>query len=261
MRFPSARFGNRCDIRSGFNLLMSPGARLEVGTHCVLDRDMTIECTGALRIGHRTIFGHHCTLAARDSLTIGDDCLIAEMVSIRDHDHCFDRLDIPVREQGCVGTDNHRAQRVDWSQGHSHKRHFHWRQRHVGANAVVTKDIPANAIAVGIPARVIRTRQADEYSLQVAKVSEQLRKCNYRMATITECIRADIARLVKGRPSRLKSLGLVLTNRGLQSIVLYRLSHLLWKRRVPLLPLILTRLAQHLFAVDISYRADLGPGM
>jgi serine O-acetyltransferase len=81
------------------------------------------------------------------------------------------------------------------------------------------------------------------------------------MATITECIRADIARLVKGRPSRLKSLGLVLTNRGLQSIVLYRLSHLLWKRRVPLLPLILTRLAQHLFAVDISYRADLGPGI
>jgi acetyltransferase-like isoleucine patch superfamily enzyme len=28
----------------------------------------------------------------------------------------------------------------------------------VGANAVVTKDVPPNAIAVGIPARVIRLR-------------------------------------------------------------------------------------------------------
>jgi acetyltransferase-like isoleucine patch superfamily enzyme len=28
----------------------------------------------------------------------------------------------------------------------------------VGANAVVTKDIPPNAIAVGIPAKVIRMR-------------------------------------------------------------------------------------------------------
>jgi acetyltransferase-like isoleucine patch superfamily enzyme len=162
MRFPSARFGNRCDIRSGFNLLMSPGARLEVGTHCVLDRDMTIECTGALRIGHRTIFGHHCTLAARDSLTIGDDCLIAEMVSIRDHDHCFDRLDIPVREQGAVsapitiGRNVWIGAKVTVTKGISIGDNAI-----VGANAVVTKDIPANAIAVGIPARVIRTRQAN----------------------------------------------------------------------------------------------------
>jgi serine O-acetyltransferase len=81
------------------------------------------------------------------------------------------------------------------------------------------------------------------------------------MATITECICADIAKLVMGRPSRLKALGLVLTNRGLQSMILYRLSHMLWQRRIPLLPLVLTRLAQHLFAVDISYMANLGPGI
>ena len=162
VRFPSARLGNRCDIRSGFNLLMSPGASLEVGTHCVLDRDMTIECTGVLRIGHRTIFGHHCTLAARDSLIIGDDCLIAEMVSIRDHDHCFDRLDVPVREQGSVsapitiGRNVWIGAKVTVTKGISIGDNVI-----VGANAVVTKDIPANAIAVGIPARVIRTRQAD----------------------------------------------------------------------------------------------------
>lgn len=160
MRFPSAQFGNRCDIRSGFNLLLAPGARLEIGTHCVLDRDMTIECMGALRIGHRTIFGHHCTLAAREVLVIGDDCLIAEMVSVRDHDHCFDQLEIPIRDQGAVsapitiGRNVWIGAKVTVTKGISIGDNAI-----VGANAVVTKDIPANAIAVGIPARVIRMRQ------------------------------------------------------------------------------------------------------
>jgi acetyltransferase-like isoleucine patch superfamily enzyme len=84
------------------------------------------------------------------------------MVSIRDHDHCFDRLDIPVREQGAVsapitiGRNVWIGAKVTVTKGISIGDNAI-----VGANAVVTKDIPANAIAVGIPARVIRTRQAD----------------------------------------------------------------------------------------------------
>ncbi len=172
MRFPSARFGNRCDIRSGFHLLLSPRARLEVGTQCVLDRDMTIECTGKLHIGHRTIFGHHCTLAARDSLIIGDDCLIAEMVSIRDHDHCFDQLDVPIREQGAVSAPIKIGRNV-WlgAKVTVVKGITIGDNAIVGANAVVTKDIPANAIAVGIPARVIRMRQAEERDTMQTRVA------------------------------------------------------------------------------------------
>ena len=46
--------------------------------------------------------GPHCTLSALQELVIGDDCLIAERVSIRDHDHQFADPDVPVREQGMV---------------------------------------------------------------------------------------------------------------------------------------------------------------
>jgi acetyltransferase-like isoleucine patch superfamily enzyme len=35
----------------------------------------------------------------------------------------------------------------------------------IGANAVVTKDIPENAVAVGVPAKVIRFRTHDEEAL------------------------------------------------------------------------------------------------
>jgi acetyltransferase-like isoleucine patch superfamily enzyme len=102
---------------------------------------------GKLHIGHRTIFGHHCTLAARDSLIIGDDCLIAEMVSIRDHDHCFDRLDVPIREQGAVSAPIKIGRNV-WlgAKVTVVKGITIGDNAIVGANAVVTKDIPANAI-------------------------------------------------------------------------------------------------------------------
>lgn len=161
LRFPHARFGAGCDIRPGFHLVLAPGARLVIGTRCILDRDMIIECRGNLEIGARTIFGHHCTLGVVDSLVIGPDCLIAEMVAIRDHDHRFDGpLDVPIREQGTASAPVRIGRNV-WLAGKVTvlKGVTIGDNAVIGASAVVTKDIPANAVAVGIPARVIRSRE------------------------------------------------------------------------------------------------------
>ncbi len=158
-RFPSAKFGGSCDIRRGFHLVMRPGGRVLVGERCVLDRDMTIEVAGVLTVGARTIFGHHCTLAATEHLSIGEDCLLAEMVSVRDHDHEFSRLDVPIREQGSksapvrIGRDVWIGAKATITKGVTIGD-----CAIIGANAVVTRDIPAYAIAVGIPARVIKMR-------------------------------------------------------------------------------------------------------
>ena len=97
LRYPRAHFGARSEIRRGFHLALGRDARLTVGERCILDRDMTIECRGTLTIGDGTIFGHHCTLASRDSLIIGRDCLIAEMVSMRDSDQAG--ICVPVSTQ------------------------------------------------------------------------------------------------------------------------------------------------------------------
>jgi acetyltransferase-like isoleucine patch superfamily enzyme len=43
---------------------------------------------------------------------------------------------------------------------------------------VVTKDIPANAIAVGIPARVIRMRQAEERDTMQTRVASSNANAN-----------------------------------------------------------------------------------
>ena len=158
-RFPRADFGPRSDIRGGFKLRLAPAARFQTGAECVLDFDATIECSGVLRLGERVIFGHHCTIGCNQSIEIGDDCLLAEMVSIRDHDHNFARTDVPIRAQGAtcapvvIGRDVWLGAKVTVLKGVTIGD-----GAIVGANAVVTRDIPPMAIAAGIPARVIKMR-------------------------------------------------------------------------------------------------------
>lgn len=51
------------------------------------------------------------------------------------------------------------------------------------------------------------------------------------------------------------------SNRGFHSLAVYRISHLLYKFKIPLLPLIFSRLIQVLYAVDIDYRAKIEGGV
>lgn len=74
-------------------------------------------------------------------------------------------------------------------------------------------------------------------------------------------IRSDARYLCRPCESRLSKVSTLIFNRGLKAIFLYRLSHLLYKYRIPLLPLLFSRIAQLLYSVDIDYRAVLGPGI
>ncbi len=158
-RFPRAHFGPDCDIRHGLHLSLGRNATLEIGPRCILDRDMTLAVDGRLSLGVRVIFGHHCTLAVADSLIIGDNSLLAEMVSIRDHDHAFDRLDVPIRLQGMVSAPVVIGQNV-WlgAKVTVVKGVTIGDDAIVAAGAVVTRDVPAGAIVAGVPARLLRWR-------------------------------------------------------------------------------------------------------
>jgi acetyltransferase-like isoleucine patch superfamily enzyme len=159
LRHPKVTFGSRCDVRSGARFTVARGAAVTVGAGCVLDYGYTLEATGRLTIGDRTVFGHHCTVAADEAVTIGRGCLIGEMVSIRDHDHAFDRTDVPILDQGrrtapvVIGDDVWVGAKATITSGVTIGD-----GAVVGAHAVVTRDLPAGCIAVGVPARVVRMR-------------------------------------------------------------------------------------------------------
>jgi serine O-acetyltransferase len=80
-------------------------------------------------------------------------------------------------------------------------------------------------------------------------------------AGLWKSLRADIRLLCRAHRGRMKRALVVCTNRGMQAVFLYRVSHTLWKHRIPALPMLISRFVQHLYAVDIDYRAEIGPGL
>lgn len=108
------------------------------------------------RIGTNVYVGAGCSIG---DVTIEDDVLIASHVSIMNGStqHGIDRLDVPIREQPGV------FQPVtigegSWIGERSCIAASIGRHCVIGAGAVVTKPVPDYAIAVGVPARVVRFR-------------------------------------------------------------------------------------------------------
>lgn len=50
-------------------------------------------------------------------------------------------------------------------------------------------------------------------------------------------------------------------NRGFHALLMYRLSNLLYRWKIPLFPMIFTRLIQIIYAIDIDYKASLSGGI
>jgi len=122
---------------------------------CCLSFGTVFSKRGA-RIGRRAYVGTHCNLGL---VTLEDDVLLASHVDVLSGaaQHRFDRLDVPVREQG--GT----VQRVTigrdaWIGERSIVMADVGAQCVVGAGSIVTKPLPPRAIAVGAPAKVVGWR-------------------------------------------------------------------------------------------------------
>lgn len=108
-------------------------------------------------VGRSAYIGNYCSIGDAE---IGDDVLIASHVSIMNgcHQHGIERLDVPVREQVgsykriSIGEDSWIGEKATVAANVG---------RHcvVGAGALVLKDLPDYAIAVGVPAQIIGDRR------------------------------------------------------------------------------------------------------
>lgn len=111
-----------------------------------------------LEIGDNTVIHLNFHCGAAESVKIGRDVLIAGGVYITDHDHVFDDPNFPARWTNGLVTKPVVIGDGAWlGEGCVILKGVTVGQRAViGANAVVTKDVPPFAIVGGIPARVIR---------------------------------------------------------------------------------------------------------
>ena len=105
--------------------------------------------------------GQECTISAYQRVRIGEQCVIADRAMFIDFDHGVVEVERPIREQGIYKRDVEVGSNVWIGYGACILRGVRVGDNSiVGTNSVVTKDVPANAVVAGIPARVIRMREA-----------------------------------------------------------------------------------------------------
>ena len=107
--------------------------------------------------------GQECTISAYQRVRIGEQCVIADRAMFIDFDHGVVEVERPIRVQGIYKRDVEVGSNVWIGYGACILRGVSVGDNSiVGTNSVVTRDVPANAVVAGIPARVIRMREAPE---------------------------------------------------------------------------------------------------
>ena len=134
--------------------------RLEIGEHTLFEPGVWITMPGAarVRIGSGTFLNLNVMVAAQELVEIGDNCMFANGCFVTDSDHRFDDLSKPVTWQGFTSKGPTRIGDNVWCGAHVviTSGVTIGERCVIGANSVVTQDLPPYSIAAGAPAKVLR---------------------------------------------------------------------------------------------------------
>ena len=135
-------------------------ARLVVGEGTLLEPHVWLTAPGQarIRIGEGTFLNIATMVAAQELVEIGDHCMFANGCFVTDSNHRFDDPDKPITWQGFrskgptrIGDNVWCGANVVVTSGVTIGE-----RSVIGANSVVTQDIPPFSIAAGAPAKVLR---------------------------------------------------------------------------------------------------------
>ncbi len=151
-------FGRKLELQT------ARGAEIRFGRFVWIGDGSKIRChEGEVEIGEKTVMGQECTISAYRRVRIGEQCVIADRAMFIDFDHGVVEVERPIRVQGIYMRDVEVGSNVWIGYGACVLRGVRVGDNAiVGTNSVVTKDVPANAVVAGIPARIIRMREAPE---------------------------------------------------------------------------------------------------
>lgn len=148
----------------GLQLQIARGAKVRFGRFCWIGDGTKIRShEGVVEIGAKTVIGQECTISSYRRVRIGEQCVIADRAMFIDFDHGAVEVERPIRLQGIyfrevvVGSNCWIGYNACFLRGVRIGDNSI-----VGTNAVVTKDVPANAVVGGVPATTIRMREAPQ---------------------------------------------------------------------------------------------------
>jgi acetyltransferase-like isoleucine patch superfamily enzyme len=151
-----------CFICPGVKLHIGPQATVRLGRWSWIGHDTKVRAhEGTISIGAKSVLGQECTLSCYQSIAIGRECIVADRTMMIDFDHGVVEVERPIREQGIYKRDVRVGNNVWVGYGACILRGVRVGDNCViGTSAVVTDDVPDNAVVAGVPARVIRMRDA-----------------------------------------------------------------------------------------------------
>lgn len=152
-------FKGRCVLAAGCRLRIDEGGSITLGQGVHLEERVLLQAHGQIEIGGGVFANRDVMIVAFERIEIGTDTRIGERVSIRDHDHRFDKPELPLKDQG-YSVQPVRIGQNCWIGCNSVVLKGVTIGDHavVGAGSVVTRDVPAWAVVAGVPARVIKMR-------------------------------------------------------------------------------------------------------
>ena len=145
----------------GLQLQIAKGAEIRFGRLSWIGDGTKIRVhEGVVEIGAKTVFGQECTISAYKHVRIGEQCVIADRAMFIDFDHGVVEVERPIRVQGIYKRECIVGSNVWIGYGACILRGVRVGDNSiVGTNSVVTKDVPANTVVGGVPAKTIRTRE------------------------------------------------------------------------------------------------------
>lgn len=142
---------------------------IKIGKNFVADAGFRIECWDEYRnkrfspiicIGDNVSFNYRCHIGAINRITIGNNVLVGSQVLITDHSHgnWEKEFDIPPKERELYSKGEVVIEDNVWiGEGVCILPNVRIGKNSViGANSVVLNDVPANCVAAGNPAKVIK---------------------------------------------------------------------------------------------------------
>ncbi len=151
--WPPTTIFNERYIAIGRDTLIGPGVALSAGMvpgqECI--------SSPVVSIGDRCLIGRNSGIVGHLSVTIGDDVWTGHHVYITDQNHGYEDLGTTISRQSqperavSIGSGSWLGHGSVVLPGVTIGRHVV-----VGANSVVTRDLPDRCVAVGSPARIVR---------------------------------------------------------------------------------------------------------
>jgi acetyltransferase-like isoleucine patch superfamily enzyme len=155
LRHPHAsiHFGEHCYLGPGFSLHMPDGGTFIAGRGVEFRRNFRAEVgpNGRISIGDGSVCTYDVLMQCSTSIDIGQRCMFGQATIVVDGNHRFRDLDKPMLQQGY----DFRPIRIEDDATITTKCTIIadiGRRAFIGANSVVTRDIPAYTVAAGSPA-------------------------------------------------------------------------------------------------------------